>query len=159
MEPNKPNKIIIHHSAAISPIPQFEAINEWHRVRNFIKSSLGFFVGYHYVIEKDGEIRKAKEENEEGCHTIGENLTSIGICLVGDFSKEDPTPEQELSLGELESELCRKYKIPVTRIFPHRKFSATACCGSRLENTWPQIVMLSYETLNKSILKPRAKKR
>lgn len=157
---NKPDKIIIHHTAAEAPIPQFDAVNEWHRVRDFIKSSLGYFVGYHYLIEKDGTVRQAKEENEEGCHTIGQNLSSIAVCLVGDFSKVDPTTEQTEAMAKLVSELCRKYNIPVTNIFPHRHFASTACYGSRLENNWPILAVLGYEIMNRKILNlPTRKKK
>ena len=31
-------------------------VNEYHRGRDFPQSSLGYFVGYHYLIERDGRV-------------------------------------------------------------------------------------------------------
>lgn len=141
---NKPDKIIVHHTAAEAPTPQFDAVNEWHRQRDFTKSSLGFFVGYHYLIEKDGTLKQARDDKDEGCHTIGENLASIGIALAGDFSKTLPSPDQINTLGQLLTDLTGKYGIHPTRIFPHKVFSSTACYGGKLDISWGTLVYLSH---------------
>lgn len=140
---NTPNKIIVHHSAASEPSPQFEAINMWHKERNFPLSRLGFYVGYHYVIEKNGDIRQARLDQEIGAHTIGENKTSIGICLVGDFDKEKPTQAQSITLGKLLVILCNTYKIATNDIYPHRAFADKSCYGLKLSDNWAQIVYIN----------------
>lgn len=140
---NTPTKIIVHHSATSTPNPQFLDINEWHRLREFPKSSLGYFVGYHYVIEKNGDLKQARQDVEEGAHTIGENTSSIGICLVGNFDEETPTPQQISALGQLLLVICDTYKIPMAQIFPHRHFANKSCYGKKLCNEWAQLVYLS----------------
>lgn len=140
---NVPNKIILHHTAAKTPIPQFAAVDEWHRQRGFLKSSLGFFVGYHYLIEVDGTVKQARDDKEEGSHTIGENLKSLGVALVGDFTNSLPTPAQLNSLGQLLHSLCTKYSIHPTRIFPHKTYSSTACPGGKLDISFGTLVYLS----------------
>lgn len=150
---NTPNKIIVHHSAAAKPTPQFEAINKWHKERGFLISSLGYYVGYHYVIEKDGTVRKAKEEHEEGCHTIGQNLSSIGVCLAGNFDIEAPTKEQVAALGPLLSGLCTRYDIVAWQILPHRRFTNKSCYGSKLKDQWAALAYLDYEINRLEILR------
>lgn len=142
---NTPRKIIVHHSAAASPTPQFDAINEWHKERWFPISELGFYVGYHYVIEPDGNLRTARYEHEIGAHTIGENERSIGICLVGHFDKADPTAQQVATLGGLLVSICNRYRLFEDDIYPHRAFKATSCYGSRLNNHWAARVYLEHE--------------
>lgn len=142
---NTPRKIIVHHTAAESPTPQFEAIDQWHKERDFTLSELGFYVGYHYVIEKDGELRTARRENEVGCHTIGENERSIGICLVGNFNVSEPTPEQIGTLGDMLTSLCARYSLTEADIFPHRKFANKDCYGTKLGYNWAAKVYLEHE--------------
>ena len=127
----------------MEPIPQFNSINEWHRIRNFKKSSLGFYVGYHRVIEKDGTVVKAREDEEENNAVLLHNHDSLAVCLVGNFDKEDPTPEQVASLRDVLTEWVDAHDIDPLSIYPHKKFSNTSCPGGRLETTWPMLVYLT----------------
>lgn len=138
-----PKYIIVHHSAADAPTPQFDAINEWHRVRNFAQSELGYFVGYHRVIEKDGTVRIARGDLERDCDALGHNFDSLSVCLVGNLSQNDPTDEQVAALGQLLTAWCKTHSISPAKIFPHRHFANTSCYGSKLENMWANIVCLS----------------
>ena len=76
---NRPNKIIIHHSARREWSP--EEINEYHKAKGWKG------IGYNFYITKDGTIYSCRPENAEGAHTIGENSSSIGICLEGNFEE------------------------------------------------------------------------
>jgi len=142
---NIPIQIIVHHTAAVAPIPQFEAINEWHKARKFPISSLGFYVGYHYVIEKDGTVQQARKDNEEGAHTYGQNFNSIGICLVGDFDFEWPTHEQIVSVGALIETKQREHSIPIEALYPHIHYNNTSCYGTRLPDDWAKQVLAWFE--------------
>lgn len=123
-----PKEIVIHHSASNINTPIFE-INHWHKLRNFTKSSLGFYIGYHYVILGTGEIVQTRRDNEIGCHTIP-NDGKIGICLTGNFMFENPTNEQIISLSTLIGKLKKDYNIPYVK--GHRDFSNTDCPGDNL---------------------------
>lgn len=141
---NIPKYILVHHSAADTPTPQFQYINEWHRGRGFAKSKLDFYAGYHRVIEKDGTVVVARGDLERDCDALGHNFDSLSVCLVGDFTKSDPTDEQIAALGPLLAEWVRKYNISPLKIWPHRHFGSTSCYGGRLENSWAAMVYLSY---------------
>jgi hypothetical protein len=142
---NTPNKIIVHHTAAEKPDPQFDAINEWHKDRGFPRSKAGYYVGYHAVIEKDGMVKIAREDGEEGAHTIGQNKTSLGIALAGNNSEKKPTKEQMHALGMWISEKVALYKIPITSIQPHRTYSRTSCNGDKLTDNFGALCFLRYE--------------
>lgn len=133
---NVPNKIIVHHTGDVTLGHQLDKVNEYHKSRKFPKSELGYFVGYHIFIEKSGVIVSTRLENEVGAHTIGENKSSIGVCLAGDFSIESPTQEQIDSLGGVLAYLCEVWEIHEERIYPHRKFADTECFGGRLPDDW-----------------------
>ena len=40
-------------------------------------------VGYHYIIEKSGELKAGRPLQIQGAHCLGHNRKSIGICLIG----------------------------------------------------------------------------
>lgn len=147
---NKPKNIIVHHS--VSPrdasITGTEAsFNKSHESRGFPKSSLGWYIGYHFVIFGTGELRRYRQDNEAGAHCKEKemNFNSIGICLVGDFSdgsgrrNEMPSQAQLTTLTKLCRDLQAKYNIPDANIYPHRHFALNAdgkpykdCYGNKL---------------------------
>lgn len=142
---NVPNKIIVHHTADSSSVDQFNKVNEWHRLREFPKSHAGYFVGYHYLINKLGNVTQAREDDEEGAHTKGQNFSSIGVCLEGNFSSEFPTPAQKEALGNLLVKLCDRYKLASQHIHPHRSFAQKDCYGALLPDTWARLIYLQYK--------------
>lgn len=132
----KPTRIIWHHSADGSTKPQFVKINEYHKTRDFPLSSFNFYVGYHYLIEHDGTIMQARKETEIGAHDTGENLNSIGICLAGNFNIAWPSEAQMASAALLIKQIRGRWKIPLTRIEPHRWDDDTDCPGLNLADNW-----------------------
>lgn len=127
-----PKRIIVHHSADGQTAHQFDKINAYHKTLDFPISNLGFYVGYHYVIEHDGSIRAARSEDEIGAHDTGENLNSVGICFAGNFNETSPTVEQVKAYAELVHEIRGTWRIPIIHIEPHRLDDTTDCPGTRI---------------------------
>lgn len=141
---NNPNKVILHHDGVSRSGDSFDVINQAHADRGFPKSQLGFFVGYHYFIERSGAIRQAREHSEEGAHAIGENHSSIGIGLAGNFDEELPTQAQVDSLGTLLYQMRLEFGINENKIFPHRKYADKTCFGTKLPDEWGGLVLNYY---------------
>ena len=141
----KPQRIVWHHSADVSSGYQLQKINTYHKQRQFPISSLGYYVGYHYLIEFDGTVIQTRKDTEIGAHDTGENLNSIGICLAGDFTKKLPTTEQEIAAAKLIKDIRERWRIPVTRIEPHRWDDDTKCPGDLLPDNWLINVYLKRE--------------
>ncbi len=132
---NIPKWLIVHHTETQGQT--FEQINEYHRQKWDFPSSLGFYIGYHYFIDIDGQVRQGRADADEGAHCIGYNLKSIGVCLNGNFDITTPTIPQINSLKKLLLELALKYKITNDKIVPHRRFCSTKTCyGKNLSDTW-----------------------
>ena len=134
-----PNKvwdyIIVHHSATESGSCEF--FDESHKRRGWNG------VGYHFVVDngtcgkEDGQIetspRWLKQQAGAHCKADGMNYRGIGICLVGNFSKEHVTPKQMRSLVYLVKTLKNYYKVPLRRIKGHSqvKGANTECPGTK----------------------------
>jgi N-acetyl-anhydromuramyl-L-alanine amidase AmpD len=122
--------LIVHQTATPRLETTFEAIKRYH-------IGLGWGnIAYHYFIEADGRLRKGRNERTVGTHTKagGMNFKSLGICLAGNFDKENPTPAQLKTLESILKNLAAKYKIPKENILGHLEVpgAVTQCPGKKL---------------------------
>lgn len=148
---NYPAYLIVHHAGGTDANPLQDSsgytvqnCNADHKARfNFI-STLGWYVGYQYFIDKNGRVTQCRADDEEGAHTIGFNTSSIGICLAGNFDSTIPTHEQVTSLELLMGGLIAKYQIRLENIRPHRDFAVKSCYGWRLAENWARSLMGDY---------------
>lgn len=154
MHTNIPEYLIVHHTGGTNSDPLADTSNHTFEIVDEYHKSLGWGqIGYHWFIEKDGKIRKGRNESDEGAHTIGYNTKSIGVCLAGNFDATIPTKEQEQSLSTLLKDIRTRYTIPVDKIMPHRKFASKTCYGSLLSDTWAQDILLNASTKERLIEK------
>lgn len=148
---NKPEYLIIHHSGGTDFDPRadtshhtFQIVDSWHKAKWGEKSSLGHYIGYHWFIEKDGTIKQGRADEDIGLHTIGMNSRSIGICLAGNFDFYEPTFAQMRMLGRVIAMYAGKYRIPASKIVPHRIFSTKSCYGNTLSNNWGREMLFAH---------------
>lgn len=137
--------LVCHHTGGSDANPlldtsqhTFEQVNEYHRLKWNFKSSLGYYIGYQYYIDKNGKVTQGRADTEEGAHTIGANNSSIGICLAGNFDATDPSDAQIRSLQALLKKKMIQYSVPLFNIVPHRKFQQKTCYGNKLSDDWAQ---------------------
>ncbi len=134
---NKWKYIIIHHSAS----DEGNALS-FHKSHIYYRGfSKG--LGYHFVIDNgtsgkpDGYIeispRWIKQEDGAHCKASGMNYKGIGICLVGNFSKENVSDKQLTSLVYLVNVLKDYYKISSKNILGHGQVPGanTECPGKK----------------------------
>lgn len=120
---NKTTALIIHHSCGTGSV---SIIHRQHLNQGWAG------IGYHYYIRKDGQIYSGRPQWAVGSHCKGFNSISLGICLEGNFEKEEPTKEQLSSLKWLVEYLGNLF--PIQKIYGHRDLNATLCPGKNLYN-------------------------
>lgn len=123
--------IVLHHSATVGgSLCAFDAAHK--------KKGWGG-IGYHFVIGngiwkiqecQDGELQVTNRwwQQRDGIHVKGHNEGTIGIVLVGDFTKTEPTKKQMVTLRILIKEL-RRLCEPLEVVL-HKDLAATLCPGS-----------------------------
>jgi hypothetical protein len=141
---NKPTVVITHHALSGAG-HTVKDVDRWHKDRDFPKSRKGWFVGYHYVIEKDGTVTQTREHDEEGAHVVGMNRSSIGVCFMGNFDKEMPTKEQTEAWIQLYNQLRTIYPNIPTK--PHRAFADRTCHGTLLSDNYFQLHSQRWDLL------------
>ena len=132
---NKPEKIIIHHSLTDDNevLKDFDAIRRYHMNKGWRN------IGYHWVLEKfDGKYHwiQGRDEKEVGAHCKeqGMNYKSIGICVVGDFDKQELSTEIYKLVAKKCKELIKKYNLSIDDIEPHRKYAPyKSCPGTKFD--------------------------
>lgn len=111
-----------------------QVIDGWHRARGFKREwrrrtefNPGLeSIGYHWVIDLDGQVYTGRAPDEIGAHALGHNLDSLGVCLVG---FDQFTRAQWAALRELVADVRRDW--PTVRVLGHRDLPnvAKTCPG------------------------------
>jgi N-acetyl-anhydromuramyl-L-alanine amidase AmpD len=128
-----PKEIVIHHTASSRDNTTVKNIDDWHKLRwADFRGSLGYWIGYHYVILGNGEVVQTRRDNEMGAHCIP-NDGKIGIALTGNFDIEAPSEAQLNSLSPLLTKLKLNYGLTDNNIYGHWEKSATACPGREMK--------------------------
>jgi hypothetical protein len=97
--------IVIHHTA----LPRHVGVRE---IQDLHMDKRGFAdIGYHFVINTEGDIFEGRPLNIRGTHTKNHNTGSIGIVLTGNFEDEQPLPQQIESLHNLVGFLSQEFRI------------------------------------------------
>ncbi|MDC1191168.1 peptidoglycan recognition protein family protein [Gammaproteobacteria bacterium] len=135
---NKPEWIVVHHTGGTDKNPlldtsfhTFETVQSWH-----INGRGWENFGYHWMIEKDGSIRKGRPETYHGAHAKKLNKKSVGICLAGNFDATLPTKKQQEALQGLLREVMSRWDIDTSKIIPHRNVANKTCYGNKLSESW-----------------------
>jgi len=110
----KIDSIAVHHSATFEG--SSEAFANYHINHNGWPG-----IGYTYVIYKDGQIDWCYDWNIKTAHVGNSNRTSLGICLIGNFTKEEPTEQQLQSASNLCMILIDKIES-IKEIKSHQSF-------------------------------------
>ena len=59
------------------------------------------------------------------------NELGIGVVLIGNFEKREPTPAQMQAVKRLIATLSHDFGIPAERVIGHSDVKATECPGER----------------------------
>lgn len=109
-------------------------------------------IGYHYVIDKDGQIFEGKAGGDfvVGGHAYCNNTSTIGVAMMGNFDNAKPPQAQMRALQWLLKSLADRYKIDTDEavqfhgsrlpaIVGHRQLVSTDCPGEYVWRTLDQV--------------------
>jgi hypothetical protein len=130
--------LVLHHTA--TEAGSVESIHDTH-LRNKDKNGKPWQgIGYHFVIGNgdgmgDGEIEPTFRWRQQlaGAHAgVNEyNQHGVGIVLVGNFEKHEPTRAQLAAAKRLVGTLGRRLQIPADHVIGHDEVRATECPGAK----------------------------
>ena len=128
--------IVLHHSDVDRGT--VKGMEKYHREVRHMENGLA----YHFVIGNgsgmgEGEIAVCQRWTRQldGGHlaSVAQNKVAIGICLVGDFDKNQPTRRQMESLRALVEALMTRCRLTPRAVKTHQQLNIvhTRCPGAR----------------------------
>ena len=129
---------VILHCSATSPSQQvtIDDIKDWHLKRGWDD------IGYHFVIDRKGNVDRGRNIHMQGAHTFGQNHDSIGICYIGgvdakNISQNNITEKQKTAVENLVT--CLRVVYGHLSLHGHREFSNKACPSFDVAEIFPEL--------------------
>ncbi len=134
-------KLTLHHAAGFSAnniedgIEQMQAIQDLHQyVRGWSD------IGYHFVVDKAGNIYQGRPETVIGAHVLSNNTGNIGVCVLGCYHPPEVYCGDRLSdattnsLIELYAWISGEYNYNPNILLGHRDYpnNDTSCPGNTI---------------------------
>ncbi|EFO32630.1 N-acetylmuramoyl-L-alanine amidase [Roseibium sp. TrichSKD4] len=119
-------EIIVHCTAT----PEGRAvsvkeIDTWHRARGWSG------IGYHRVIDLNGDSWQGRDLASVGAHCAGHNLRTIGVVYVGGLSKDGKTAKDTRTLSQKEGLIAEltnlRDRFNIQKVSGHNEYAAKAC--------------------------------
>ncbi|MCZ7437088.1 peptidoglycan recognition family protein [Micromonospora sp. WMMC241] len=139
---NRPNKIIIHHTAFpnTTDYSLAQAYRNSRDIQNLHMDSNGWLdSGQHFTNSRGGYLTEGRhgslygllhgQSMVQGAHCVGQNSQAIGIENDGIYLDVQPPQALWDSLVWFCAFTCQQYGIAPTEIYGHKDFNSTQCPG------------------------------
>jgi hypothetical protein len=139
-----PRRITVHHTGRLSSkVAGAAAASEILGIQRHHQDRARWTdIAYHFLIDRAGRLWEGRPLSSQGAHAGSDaaNRGNIGVCLLGNFEVQRPTPEQTEALRRLLRQLEDLYRIDPESVFAHREVRAayglgfTECPGRHLQS-------------------------
>jgi hypothetical protein len=126
-------RVTLHHSDGRYTRTLAESLAEARFIQDFHIHGRGWIdIGYHFLVDPEGNILEGRPEGVLGAHTLGNNEGNIGIVLLGNYQPphaDRPTAAQLAAVAALGRYLVARYGIDPSMLKGHRDYKSTDCPG------------------------------
>ena len=133
---NGVRQITIHHEGWVPVFFSDEAstIDRLQKIHKVHVRDRGWAdIGYHYIIDRAGRVWEGRDLRYQGAHVKNHNSHNIGIMVLGNFDKQQPSTAQTRQLVSTLRALMRQHRIAASRVRTHQEYNPTACPGRALQ--------------------------
>ena len=128
------SEVVLHHSWSPTTteyrgLATWQAIDRYHREVRGWKGGIGYHVGVGP--SNPPTIWALRHYGRSGAHVLNRNRHTIGVCLIGNYDAEDPTPFLPLT-AEVVRAICDRFNLGAGAIRFHREFADKTCPGLRI---------------------------
>jgi len=110
------------------------------RIRAYHVEARGWAdLGYHFVIDPAGRIWEGRPLAWQGAHVRDFNAHNLGVVLLGNFDRQQPSLQQLIVLPQLVQALRRQYAVPLGSLRSHQEWTPTACPGKNMQPRFEQM--------------------
>ena len=120
-----------------------DRIRRWHKQKGWRD------IGYHYLIDRNGDEFDGRSDRYSGAHCIPRNGDSIGVNLMFGTEDSELTPAAFEATARLLRELSEFYKFPLTSktVTGHNDWWATSCPGF-IKDLIPSLIQAAVTGVN-----------
>jgi hypothetical protein len=128
-------RITVHHDGIGSqPTGEWsDSVRRLTSIRNGHLNNGWADIGYHFAIDPKGRVWAGRPLNLQGAHVKDQNENNLGIVVLGNFDRAQPTDAARRALAGLIGSQMRGYRIGVRNVSTHRELAPTACPGVNLQ--------------------------
>jgi len=141
--PHAPKMFTLHNTAGHYPKTYDEAVQEMRFLQDYHQNGRGWIdLGYHFVIDPQGDIFEGRPVNVVGAHVRGRNDGNVGISIMGNYHppvSQTPTKETLYTFVEMGKYLKTVYDIDISSFYAHRDIGQTDCPGDGLYALMPEL--------------------
>ena len=131
------NRITVHHEGS-TPVYFADARSTAARIEAIRRVHTGdrgwADIGYHYIIDRSGTVWEGRDLRYQGAHVRENNEHNLGILVLGNFDKQNPSDAQLASLEKALRSFMGQHRVAQSRVFTHQEIVQTACPGTGLQS-------------------------
>lgn len=133
---NGVGRITVHHSGVDSSAirSQSQAAKHLESIRQSHVRNGWADIGYHYIIDPQGRVWEGRSVWKQGAHVKDENEHNLGVMLMGNFDRQQPTADALRSLQSVLVAQMRSCRVATNRVYTHQELKPTACPGRNLQS-------------------------
>jgi len=90
-------------------------------------------IGYHYVVDQQGRVWEGRNIRFQGAHVKDQNENNLGILVLGNFDRQQPTASQIQALDRFVAAQMQRYRINLRDVRTHQERAPTECPGRNLQ--------------------------
>jgi hypothetical protein len=133
--PHTITHVTLHHTGDSQPLmPGEDPVRRLRGLQSWGASDRNWWdVPYHFLLGVDGKIFEGRDY-----HFMGETNTTYDpgghflISAIGNYGKQEPTPETLNAIADLMAWALREFDLPLDRIGGHYNYAETDCPGKNL---------------------------
>lgn len=138
------DKLTLHHAACCGAENIQEGMEAVRNIQDFHINGRGWTdIGYHFLVDRAGNIYQGRPETVLGAHVGGANTGNIGVCLLGCYHPPEANCDQIMTLTSRDSIvklfawISQTYGQDPNVLLGHRDYYGTTSCPG--DNVWPYL--------------------
>jgi hypothetical protein len=133
--PHEIRYITLHHTGDSQPLrPEDDPAAKLRGLQSWGASDRNWWdVPYHLLLDLQGRVYQGRD-----WHYMGETYTTYDprghllISVIGNYERQEPTPEQLASIADLMAWGVARFGVPLDRIGGHFQYANSGCPGRYL---------------------------
>ena len=131
MSATTPYRMVVHHTAS----PTNDSVTPEVRLRqtqSFHMDTRGYCdIAYNFLMSRDARVWEGRGNGVLGGHTLNQNAGNMALCIIGTYTTDTLTPQQECAAAGWMAWQHSLHGIALNRtnIRGHREWGSTECPG------------------------------